>query len=98
LTHLERAAARAPDNARFVYTYAVGLHSAGRPREAVTVLEKALRSHPNDRDVLLALVTFSRDQGAIDRALVYVEQLAARYPEDADAQRLRAELRARSTR
>jgi tetratricopeptide (TPR) repeat protein len=98
LTHLERAAARAPDNARFVYTYAVGLHSAGRPREAVTVLEKALRSHPNDRDVLLALITFSRDQGAIDRALVYAEQLAARYPEDADAQRLRAELRARSTR
>src|SRR5262249_49402210 len=35
LTHIERAAARAPDNARFVYTYAVSLHSTGKPREAI---------------------------------------------------------------
>ena len=51
MIHLERAAARAPENARFVYTYAVALHSAGRPREAAAVLDKALRRHPNDRDM-----------------------------------------------
>jgi Flp pilus assembly protein TadD len=51
LAHLERAAAREPDNARFVYTYAVALHSAGRPAQAVAILEKGLRRHPNDRDM-----------------------------------------------
>jgi predicted Zn-dependent protease len=29
----------------------VALHSAGRPREAVAVLERGLQRHPNDRDM-----------------------------------------------
>jgi tetratricopeptide (TPR) repeat protein len=98
VSHLERAAARAPDNARFVYTYAVSLHSTGKPREAIAVLEKALRRHPGDRDVLVALVTFSRDQGAIDQARSYAERLAAQYPDDPEAQRLAAQLRGRPPR
>jgi predicted Zn-dependent protease len=56
LTHLERAAARAPDNARFAYTYAVALHSAGRPQEAIAVLERGLQRHPNDHDMQQFLV------------------------------------------
>jgi tetratricopeptide (TPR) repeat protein len=98
IAHLERAAARAPENARFAYTYAVGLHSTGKPREAVAVLEKALRRRPNDRDVLLALIMFDRDQGAVEPALRYAERLAAQYPDDPEAQRLVAELRARTGR
>ena len=98
LPHIERAAARAPDNARFVYTYAVSLYSAGKPREAIAVLEKALRRRPNDRDVLLALVSFNRDQGALGQARHYAEQMAAQYPDDPEAQRLVAQLRARSGR
>ena len=98
LTHIERAAARAPDNARFVYTYAVSLYSTGKPREAIVVLEKALRRRPNDRDVLVALITFNREQGALEQARRYAEQLAQQYPDDAEAQRLAAQLRARSGR
>jgi len=98
LTHIERAAARAPDNARFVYTYAVSLHSTGKPREAIAVLENALRRRPNDRDVLMALVAFNREQRALEPALRYAERLAAQYPDDPEAQRLVAELRARSPR
>ena len=98
LTHIERAAAWAPDNVRFVYAYAVSLHSTGKVREAIAVLEKALRLRPNDRDVLVALTAFNRDQGAIAQALRYAEQLAAQYPDDPEAQRLVAELRARSSR
>src|SRR5262244_2727613 len=98
LAHFERAAARAPDNARFVYTYAVSLHSTGKPREAIAVLENALRRRPNDRDVLMALVAFNRDQRALEPALRYAERLAAQYPDDPEAQRLVAELRARSPR
>jgi Flp pilus assembly protein TadD len=62
------------------------------------VLEKALPRHPNDRDLLFALASFNRDQGAMDRALRHAEQLAARYPDDAEAQRLLAQIRARSAR
>jgi tetratricopeptide (TPR) repeat protein len=98
LPHIERAATRAPDNARFVYTYAVSLYSAGKPREAIAVLEKALRRRPDDRDVLVALVSFNRDQGALDQARRYAEQMAAQYPDDAEAQRLAAQLRGRPGR
>jgi Flp pilus assembly protein TadD len=98
LTHIERAATRAPDNVRFVYTYAVSLYSTGKAREAIAVLEKALQRRPNDRDVLIALVTFNRDQGAIGSALRYAERMAAQYPDDPEAQRLVAQLRARSSR
>jgi tetratricopeptide (TPR) repeat protein len=96
--HIERAAVRAPDNARFVYTYAVSLYSTGKAREAIAVLEKALQRRPNDRDVLVALVTFNRDQGASEQALRYAERMAAQYPDDPEAQRLVAQLRARSPR
>ena len=96
MTHIERGGARAPDNVRFVYTYAVSLYSTGKAREAIAVLEKALRRRPNDRDVLIALVTFNRDQGASDQALRYAERMAAQYPDDPEAQRLVAQLRARS--
>jgi tetratricopeptide (TPR) repeat protein len=98
LKHIERAAARAPDNVRFVYTYAVSLHSTGRAREAIVVLEKTVRRHPNDRDVLVALITFNRDQGTLDQARHYAEQMVAQYPDDPEARRLAAELRARSPR
>ena len=83
---------------RFVYTYAVSLHSAGKAREAIAVLEKALRRRPNDRDLLIALATFNRDQGALEPALRYAERMAAQYPDDPEAQRLVAQLRARSPR
>jgi len=89
MTHIERAAARAPDNVRFVYTYAVSLHSTGKAREAIAVLEKALRRRPNDRDVLIALVMFNRDQGALEQALRYAERMAAQYPDDPEAQTAR---------
>jgi Flp pilus assembly protein TadD len=81
-----------------VYTYAVSLYSTGKAREAIVVLEKALQRRPNDRDVLVALVTFNRDQGASEQALRYAERMAAQYPDDPEAQRLVAQLRARSGR
>jgi Flp pilus assembly protein TadD len=67
-------------------------------QEAIAVLETAVRRHPNDRDMLIALATFNRDRGAMDQALRYAEQLAARYPDDAEARQLLAQLRARSGR
>jgi len=48
--------------------------------------------------VLVALITFNRDQGAIEQALGYAERMAAQYPDDPEARRLVAELRARPGR
>ena len=76
LGELRRAAELAPDQARYAYVYAVALHSAGRGSEAMTVLKDSLARHPDDRDTLLALISFSRDAGEFGTALDYAEQLA----------------------
>ena len=52
LSELSRAAALAPENARYAYVLAVGLDSAAKALRAREVLEQALRRHPADRGLL----------------------------------------------
>ena len=87
LAELRRAAELDPGQARYAYVYAVALHSAGRIGEAMTVLKENLARHPNDRDTLLALVSFSRDGGDARTALEYAERLARIAPQDSAASR-----------
>ena len=68
MAELRRAAELEPDRARYAYVYAVALHSAGRREQAIAVLKENLTRHPEDRDTLLALVTFSRDAGRSHRS------------------------------
>ena len=75
LEELRRAAELEPDQARYAYVYAVGLHSSGRGSDAITVLKDSLTRHPGDRDTLLAVISFSRDAGDIATALEYAERL-----------------------
>ncbi len=89
---LRQAAALRPDNIRYQYVYAVALHSAGKPLEAIGFLEQAHQRHPGDRDLLFALVTFNRDLGATAEALTYARKLAALAPQDPDVQRLLLDL------
>jgi tetratricopeptide (TPR) repeat protein len=49
LASLERAAELAPEETRYSYVYAVALHSAGRTREALAVVDKALQRTPGSR-------------------------------------------------
>jgi tetratricopeptide (TPR) repeat protein len=49
LASLRRAAELAPEETRYSYVYAVALHSAGRPREALAVADKALQRAPGNR-------------------------------------------------
>ena len=72
---MRRAAELDPDQSRYAYVYAVGLHSAGRAGEAMAALKENLARHPGDRDTLLALISFSRDAGDVSTALDYAEQL-----------------------
>ena len=82
LDELRRAAELAPEQARYAYVYAVALHSAGHASEAMTTLKDGLARHPDDRDTLLALISFSRDAGDPGTALEYAEQLARIAPTD----------------
>lgn len=63
LQSLQRATVLAPDDARFAYVYAVGLHSSGRPALAIAELKRALTRHPGDRDLTGALAAMQRDAG-----------------------------------
>ncbi|HYN38590.1 MAG TPA: tetratricopeptide repeat protein, partial [Rhodospirillales bacterium] len=55
LPELARAAAVNPASARFAFVYAIALNSAGKPDEAIAMLEASHARHPADRDTLFAL-------------------------------------------
>jgi tetratricopeptide (TPR) repeat protein len=74
---LGRAAELDPGNARFAYVHAVALHSMGRVDAALDVLERSQRLHPDDRDMLLALVSINRDRGDLPAARSWAAKLAA---------------------
>jgi len=84
-----------PDRLRYAYAYAVALHSAGRVDESINVLKESLTRHPDDRDTLVALVTFNRDAGDIGTALEYAGQLSRLAPNDRELNSLIEGLRAR---
>ena len=88
LRELGRAAEIEPDRARYAYVYAIGLHSMGRAGDAIAVLKDSLARHPGDRDLLTALISFSRDVGDAKAALGYAERLARIVPSDPDLARL----------
>jgi len=89
------AARLAPDNARYVYVHAIAVHSAGKLKEALTLLRAADKRHPNDLDILAALLSMSREAGDRQAALGYAKQLAGILPDNANLKRLVAELEAR---
>jgi predicted CXXCH cytochrome family protein len=82
LAELRQAAELQPDSARYVYVYAVALNSGSQSDKAVAVLKEGLARHPADRDILSALIAFSRARGDVSSALAYAEKLAAIMPDD----------------
>jgi predicted CXXCH cytochrome family protein len=80
LDELRRATKLEPNQARYAYVYAVALYSDGRHEQAMAVLKEALRNHSNDRDILQALVSFSREAGNTQAALDYAERLSTVSP------------------
>jgi predicted CXXCH cytochrome family protein len=96
LAELRRAAELDPDRARYAYVYAVALHSAGHADEAMTVLKDSAARHPDDRDTLLALISYSRDAGDFAGALGYAERLGRLAPGDVSLNALIENLRRQS--
>jgi tetratricopeptide (TPR) repeat protein len=93
LAEFRRATELEPGQARYQYVFAVALHSAGQRDQAMAVLKEALKNHPGNREILLALVSFSRLAGDSTAALGYAEQLAAVTPDDRNLARFIEELR-----
>jgi predicted CXXCH cytochrome family protein len=93
LEELRRAAELDPDRARYAFVYAVGLHDGGRIEDAMALLKASLARHPNDRDILMALVSYSREAGDPAGALGYAEQAARIAPGDPNLAALIGQLR-----
>jgi tetratricopeptide (TPR) repeat protein len=93
LVELRRAAELDRGNARYAYVYGVALHSAGQRQEAVAYLKDNLISHPGNRDMIMAIVSFSREAGDNTAALQYAEQALKIAPDDPRTKELVDELR-----
>jgi tetratricopeptide (TPR) repeat protein len=92
IKELAVAAKLAPDNARYGFVYAVGLHSAGKRGEALSVLRSAEARHPYDLEILGTLVSMIREAGKPRDALPYARKIAEVLPDDLGVKRLVAEL------
>jgi len=92
LRELAMAAKLAPDSARYAYVYAVGLYSAGRRADALSVLRAADTSHPYDVNILGALVSMNHEAGDDKAALAYAKKAAEALPDDPNLKRLLADL------
>jgi Flp pilus assembly protein TadD len=77
LVWLRLAAEGAPGDARFAFVYGVALHDTGRAGEGRLVLEQAAARHRGDRQILSALVAFSRGAGDEAAARRWQAQLEA---------------------
>jgi Flp pilus assembly protein TadD len=93
LVELGRAAELDHHNARYTYIYGVALHSAGRQQEATTYLKDSLTRHPDNRDIIMAIVSFSREAGDAATALQYAEQAIEMSPDDSAIRGLVDDLR-----
>ncbi|TPQ41340.1 hypothetical protein C2U70_03005 [Bradyrhizobium guangdongense] len=82
LVEFRSASELEPAERRYQYVYAIALHSAGQSNEAIALLKQALQSQPANRDILTALISFSRLAGDTKAELRYAEQLAAITPDD----------------
>ena len=70
----------------------MALNNVGKTSQALKVLNEAHARHPNDREVLYALVTFNRDMGNLDAARQYAEKLIELSPNDPSVKSLVNEL------
>ncbi|MGV7228772.1 MAG: tetratricopeptide repeat protein [Nitrospirales bacterium] len=77
MSSLKKATALQPDNSQYGYVYAIALHSTGESKKAAAMLEKIHLRHPNERQILMTLITIHRDLGNTNTALQFAKKLEA---------------------
>ncbi len=75
LVELRLAADLAGNCAQYAYVCGVALHSAGCPHDARAHLKESQDAHPGDREILVAITSFSREVGESVTAFQYAETL-----------------------
>ena len=75
IDQLKLAASSDTATARYVYVYAIALHSSGDAKQALQVLTAADTRYPNNADILYALVTINKEMGDDKRAQYYDDKL-----------------------
>ncbi|MEF8770705.1 MAG: tetratricopeptide repeat protein [Candidatus Accumulibacter phosphatis] len=95
LREFAKAARFAPDNARYAYVQAIAVDSSGKREQALALLRSAKQRHPNDVDILGALLSISRESGDHPAALRYARLLAEMLPDNAGLNRLIGDLEGR---
>ncbi|NCF29501.1 MAG: tetratricopeptide repeat protein [Gammaproteobacteria bacterium] len=91
---LGQAAELRPDIPRYAYIHALALQKIGDAENALVVLRAAHHRHPNDRDILIALATMSRDRGDLESAVKYAKALVKLAPTEPEARQLLESLQA----
>ncbi len=73
-------AAEAEDtSSRYIYVYAIALHSAANSKRALAVLEKGLERFPASEEILQGLISIHRETGNFASAKKYETQLTGNY-------------------
>jgi tetratricopeptide (TPR) repeat protein len=88
IPELAQAAQLRPDLPRYAYVYGVALHETGQVPRALQVLTEAQARHPGDRDILVALVEYSRQAGDRQSAIAWARKLVEMSPGDLRSRRL----------
>ncbi|WHI49596.1 tetratricopeptide repeat protein [Microbulbifer sp. MLAF003] len=76
---LQQAAEAQETNSRYIYVYAIALHSAKEPLQALSVLEKGLDQFPSSPDILQAIISIHRESGNLEKAKKYEVLLTGNY-------------------
>ncbi len=88
LTSLAKAALLAPEKPHYSYVYGIALNSQQRTDEALEVLHQAHLRHPDNHELLHALIAVNRDNHHYRIALKYAEKLAVLEPGNPELQDL----------
>ena len=94
LTELAEAAKLAPDNTRYAYVYAIALNSAGKSKQAISLLKDTNAQPPFNMEILNALISMHLEMGDAKTALVYAKKAAEAMPGNTQIKRLVEELSA----
>jgi len=82
VTHLARAAKLDPGSRRYQYVLAVARRSYGQSDAALAGLEPVAERFPEDIQILLLLSELHFENGDIDKAIEYAEEIVSLAPDD----------------
>ncbi len=82
--------------ARYSYAYGTALYALGESSRALEVLKEAHERLPGDSELVIGIITISREVGDLDTSIDYARRLVELLPGDPEARRLLEELEAES--